>query len=162
MQPTADGPFRKGRFGYVEKEPDTRDEAVGSVYAQIDAIYRRAVARSRRINAPLTQVEHSLLGYIGAHTGCRATDIASDFSLNRSTVSRQLHALAELSLVRADDEEQGRRGRKLYVTPEGLRRLETSLSVHRKAVESRLEGWSETELRDFLAALQRFNEAPDR
>ena len=142
-------------------KPDARDEAVGSVYAQIDAIYRRAVARSRRINAPLTQVEHSLLAYIGAHPGCRATDIASAFSLNRSTVSRQLSALAGLKLVRTDEEDPGRRGRMLYVTREGMRRLETSLSIHRQAVQSRLEGWSEAELRDFLAALERFNAEPD-
>lgn len=151
-------PSREGRLEYVGKEQDARDDAVGSVYAQIDAIYRRAVARSRRINAPLTQVEHSLLAYIGAHPGCRATDIASAFSLNRSTVSRQLHALAELKLVTA--EEPGGRGRMLYVTGEGMRRLETSLSVHRQAVQSRLEGWSETELRDFLSALERFNREP--
>ncbi|MCC3277689.1 MULTISPECIES: MarR family winged helix-turn-helix transcriptional regulator [unclassified Arthrobacter] len=144
------------------KKQETQDDPVDSVYDEIEAIYRRALARSRRINAPLTQVEHSLLSFIGAHPGCRATDIASAFSLNRSTVSRQLHALADLSLVTAGEEEQGqgRRGRMLYVTDEGLRRLETSLSVQRSAVKSRLRGWSQAELQDFLAALKRFNEEP--
>ena len=136
---------------------------MGSVYQQIDTIYRRAVARSRRINAPLTQVEHSLLAFIGGNPGCRATDIASAFSLNRSTVSRQLHALADLGLVTAgdDDDASGRRGRALYVTEEGADRLQRSLAIHREAVRTRLNGWSEPELRDFAAALERFNAVDD-
>ena len=140
----------------------SRDTAVGSVYEQIDAIYRRAVARSRRINAPLTQVEQSLLAFIGANPGCRATDIAAAFSLNRSTVSRQLHDLAELGLVKAsDDDGQGRRGRALFTTDEGADRLNRSLAIHREAVRTRLEGWTEPELLDFAAALERFNSGPD-
>ena len=140
-----------------------RDTAVGSVYEQIDAIYQRAVARSRRINAPLTAVEQSLLSYIGRNPGCLATDIASAFSLNRSTVSRQLHDLAALGLVTAgdDDDGQARRGRPLHVTEEGADRLERSLAIHREAVRSRLDGWSESELRDFAAALERFNSVTD-
>ena len=137
---------------------------MGSIYDQIDAIYQRAVARSRRINAPLTQVEQSLLSYIGRNPGCRATDIAAAFSLNRSTVSRQLHALGDLGLVAAgedDDDGQARRGRPLHVTGEGADRLERSLAIHREAVRSRLDGWSEAELRDFAAALERFNSGMD-
>lgn len=136
---------------------------MGSVYDQIDAIYRRAVARSRRINAPLTQVEQSLLAFIGSNPGCRATDIASAFSLNRSTVSRQVHALAELGLVMEGDDadSQPRRGRALSVTEEGADRLNRSLAIHREAVRNRLDGWSESELRDFAAALERFNSVRD-
>ncbi|WP_146361463.1 MarR family winged helix-turn-helix transcriptional regulator [Arthrobacter yangruifuii] len=147
----------------MAQQQGSSENPVGGVYDQIDTIYRRAVARSRRINAPLTQVEHSLLAYIGGHPGCRATDIAADFSLNRSTVSRQLRELAALGLVsaREEDQGQGRRGRILHVTDEGARRLERSLAVHREAVRSRLEGWSEAEVRDFLAALQRFNAGSD-
>ncbi|MDN3482827.1 MarR family winged helix-turn-helix transcriptional regulator [Arthrobacter sp. APC 3897] len=145
----------------MEQQDKSRDTAVGNVYDQIDAIYRRAVARSRRINAPLTQVEQSLLAFIGSNPGCRATDIASAFSLNRSTVSRQVHALAELGLVIEGDDgdSQQRRGRALSVTEEGADRLKRSLAIHREAVRNRLEGWSEAELRDFAAALERFNSA---
>ncbi|MBO0895861.1 MULTISPECIES: MarR family winged helix-turn-helix transcriptional regulator [Arthrobacter] len=146
----------------MAQQDRSRDIAVGSVYDQIDAIYRRAVARSRRINAPLTQVEQSLLAFIGGNPGCRATDIASAFSLNRSTVSRQIHALAELGLVvEGDSDSQPRRGRALSVTEEGADRLKRSLAIHREAVRNRLDGWSEAELRDFAAALERFNGAKD-
>ncbi len=147
----------------MAQQEQSRDIAVGSVYDQIDAIYRRAVARSRRINAPLTQVEQSLLAFIGSNPGCRATDIASAFSLNRSTVSRQLHALAELGLVVEGDDgdSQPRRGRALSVTNEGADRLKRSLAIHREAVRHRLDGWTESELRDFAAALERFNSAED-
>lgn len=147
----------------MTQQDKSRDTAVGSVYDQIDEIYQRAVARSRRINAPLTAVEQSLLSHIGRNPGCLATDIASAFSLNRSTVSRQLHALADLGLVAAGEDDDGpaRRGRPLHVTEEGADRLERSLAIHREAVRSRLAGWSESELRDFAAALERFNSATD-
>ncbi|MET4062013.1 DNA-binding MarR family transcriptional regulator [Arthrobacter sp. UYP6] len=145
------------------QQDKSRDTAIGSVYDQIDAIYRRAVARSRRINAPLSQVEQSLLAFIGSNPGCRATDIASAFSLNRSTVSRQVHALADLGLVVEGDDgdHQPRRGRALSVTDEGADRLKRSLAIHREAVRNRLDGWSEPELKDFAAALERFNAAKD-
>ena len=147
----------------MAQQEQFRDIAVESVYDQIDAIYRRAVARSRRINAPLTQVEQSLLAFIGSNPGCRATDIASAFALNRSTVSRQVHALAQLGLVVEGDDgdSQPRRGRALSVTEEGADRLKRSLAIHREAVRNRLDGWTESELKDFAAALERFNAAKD-
>lgn len=147
----------------MAQQEQSRDIAVESVYDQIDAIYRRAVARSRRINAPLTQVEQSLLAFIGSNPGCRATDIASAFALNRSTVSRQVHALAQLGLVVEGDDgdSQPRRGRALSVTEEGADRLKRSLAIHREAVRNRLDGWTESELKDFAAALERFNAAKD-
>lgn len=147
----------------MTQQDESRDTAIGSVYDQIEAIYQRAVARSRRINAPLTAVEQSLLSYIGRNPGCRATDIASAFSLNRSTVSRQLHALGDLGLVIEgdDDDGQARRGRPLQVTEEGADRLDRSLAIHREAVRARLDGWSESELRHFAAALDRFNSGQD-
>lgn len=96
--------------------------------------------------------------FIADTPGTRATDIAEAFSLNRSTVSRQVGTLLELGYAAYDDAEAGR-GRVLKLTAEGRRRLQDSAAVHRAAVIDRLDGWSEERISSFAAALQRCNVA---
>ncbi|RKR76708.1 MarR family transcriptional regulator, partial [Frondihabitans australicus] len=82
----------------------TRDERMEAVYAQMEAISRRAVARNRRTSAPLTVVQHTLLTFIASTPACRSIDIAQALRLNRSTISRQVGDLLELGLVEIGDD----------------------------------------------------------
>lgn len=143
----------------MTKQSAERDRSVGIVYDGIAAITRRAAARSRRLAAPLSFVEHSLLSFIGTTPGCRATDVAASFHLNRSTVSRQVAALFALDLVEyaADDASPGR-GRVLQMTEHGRAQLQASADVQREALQARLSGWSDGDIDKFAAMLSRFNE----
>lgn len=142
---------------------------IDDVYEQLERVSRRAVARARRRSAPLTFVEHSLLDVIEAEPGRRAIDIAAEFSLNRSTVSRQLAHLVELGLIVADgpvddvSAEAGghdaRRGQRLSVTPAGRDLLARSVDANRAALADRLRGWHETEVDALAASLRRLNSA---
>ncbi|WP_082634149.1 MarR family winged helix-turn-helix transcriptional regulator [Arthrobacter alpinus] len=80
-------------------EPTVRESDIEAVFGQLREISRRSTARSRSIETTLTFVEDSLLRFIAASDGARATDIASAFALNRSTVSRQINTLITMGLV---------------------------------------------------------------
>lgn len=138
------------------------DETTGidDVYAELERVSRRAVARARHRSAPLSFVEHSLVTFIATHPGCRAVDIAADFSLNRSTVSRQLAGLVELGLVAPVDGADGaRRGQVLALTPRGDELLARSVDANRAALAERLEGWRPEEVAELAASLHRLNTA---
>ncbi|MBD8141502.1 MULTISPECIES: MarR family winged helix-turn-helix transcriptional regulator [Frigoribacterium] len=134
---------------------------IDTVYSELETVSRRAVARARHKSAPLSFVEHSLVTFIATHPGCRATDIAADFGLNRSTVSRQLGGLVELGLVEpgAGAAVEGRRGQALTLTARGRDLLARSVDANRSALADRLEGWTAAEVDALAAALHRLNSA---
>jgi DNA-binding MarR family transcriptional regulator len=134
---------------------------IDTVYSELETVSRRAVARARHKSAPLSFVEHSLVTFIAAHPGCRATDIAADFGLNRSTVSRQLGGLVELGLVEPGEggAVEGRRGQALALTARGRELLARSVDANRSALADRLEGWTAAEVDALAAALHRLNSA---
>jgi DNA-binding MarR family transcriptional regulator len=141
---------------------ERRSDGINAVYSEMETLSRRAVARTRRMSAPLSFVEHSLLTFIGTTPGCRATDIAADFQLNRSTISRQLNTLGELGLVEyAPQEDDAGRGRVLRLTERGRQLRERSVEAQRNVVTSRLQEWSEEDIAAFAAALARFNAGPE-
>ncbi|QXQ10117.1 MarR family winged helix-turn-helix transcriptional regulator [Paeniglutamicibacter sp. Y32M11] len=140
---------------------DQRDADIQAVYNHMQVITRRANARSRHLAEPLTFVEHSLLRFIADTPGVRAIDIAEAFSLNRSTVSRQVATLIELGLANYDETDAGR-GRVLVLTDHGHQQLATSAQVHREVVTDRLAGWSDQEIASFAEALIRYNDADSK
>ncbi|MBF4600321.1 winged helix-turn-helix transcriptional regulator [Frigoribacterium sp. VKM Ac-1396] len=140
-------------------------QGIDTVYSELETVSRRAVARARHKSAPLSFVEHSLVTFIAANPGCRATDIAADFGLNRSTVSRQLGGLVELGLVEPGAAAVGtaggeaRRGQALALTDRGRELLARSVDANRSALADRLAGWTAAEVDALAAALHRLNSA---
>ncbi|MCU1574230.1 MAG: hypothetical protein JWO93_2312 [Micrococcaceae bacterium] len=143
------------------QDNEKRTEDIDAVYNQMEVISRRAVARTRRMSAPLSFVEHSLLVFIDTTPGCRATDIAADLQLNRSTISRQLTTLTDLGLVEYTSGNDAGRRRALRLTERGRQLRERSVEAQRGVVTSRLEEWSVEEIASFAAALARFNAGPE-
>ncbi len=142
----------------MPKQSVARARNVATVFDELTAITRRTAARFRRGAAPLSFVDHSMLSFIVHTPRCRATDIAAGFHLNRSTVSRQLAELLELGLVDyAPEDGLPGRGRVLQVTPEGRQQLANSAEAQRRALQQRLEDWSDAEIAALAELLTRFN-----
>ena len=137
----------------------SRDVDIQAVFGHLQEVTRRATARSRRLNEPLTFVEYSLIRFIEATPRTRATDIAAAFALNRSTVSRQVNTLIDLGLVRyvEHDDEPGR-GRVLDLTDHGRAQLATAVEAQQTAIRDRVQGWTDDEVSAFAASLARFND----
>ena len=134
-----------------------RGTSIARVQEELTTIARRGTARVRRENEALSFVDQSLLSYIGANPGCRAVDIAAHFQHNRSTVSRQLGALAEFGLIAAGDAASGR-GQALRLTEQGEEAIRASSQTVLTALTDRLSGWSPDEIEAFARMLERYND----
>ncbi len=144
--------------GMAARDPENADRsaAVERIQSELTTIARRGTARVRREDETLSFVDQSLLSFIRANPGCRAVDIAGHFQLNRSTVSRQLGALAEFGLIAGADADSGR-GHALAVTDRGRELLDRAAGSVRAALDERLTGWSADELVLFAGMLSRYN-----
>ncbi|MDV6277783.1 MarR family transcriptional regulator [Rhodococcus erythropolis] len=133
--------------------PDTglRLDDITTILQELALISRRG--RARAAAGRLSLVDHTLLTAIQSSGPCRAVDLAREFGLSRSTVSRQLAALIDGGLVEYADG-----GEKiLTLTDEGAGLVNVSLDVHRDALSARVENWTSTEIHNFARALHRFN-----
>ena len=139
-----------------------RDSWIARVQEELTTVARRGTARVRRESEALSFVDQSLLSYIATNPGCRAVDIAAHFQHNRSTVSRQLGALAEFGLVTASDADSARgRGQALHLTEAGEATIRSSSETVLTALTERLGGWSADEIEAFARMLERYNVIPD-
>ncbi|MER7035279.1 MarR family transcriptional regulator, partial [Streptomyces albidoflavus] len=76
-----------------------REESLDVIQRELTAFARRARATAARLHPDLPLVSYTLLAHIDYRQGCRATDLAAHYMLDKSTVSRQVAALEKLGLV---------------------------------------------------------------
>jgi DNA-binding MarR family transcriptional regulator len=79
--------------------------------------------------------------------------------LDKSTVSRHIDALLRARLLRRGDEQPGRRGYILNLTPLGRHHLDLAASRVRSRLTSWLADWDESEIENFTGLFVRFNES---
>ena len=138
--------------------PEARTTAAAEIVHELVLISRRGVADVRSFDARVSLAEQSILLHIAINPGCRSTDIAAEFALNRSTVSRQLGDLIRLGLVVESGDAPGR-GRPLTLSDEGWNHYNAALRSLQVGVDRRLAEWTDTDVGAFAEALARFNRA---
>ncbi|MFF1356597.1 MarR family winged helix-turn-helix transcriptional regulator [Streptomyces sp. NPDC058297] len=118
---------------------------------------RRARALAGRMHPELSLVSYTLLSHLEEKGGCRATDLASHYALDKSTVSRQVSALERAGLVmrRVDPDDQ--RVQVLHPTEAGSDILAQVTVSRRQAFQERLGDWPEEDLVRFADYLLRYN-----
>ncbi|MEV5509216.1 MarR family transcriptional regulator [Streptomyces orinoci] len=136
--------------------PD-RTDSLETIQRELTKFARRARATAARMHPELSLVSYTLLTHLQDQQGCRATDLAAHYLLDKSTVSRQVAALEQLGLVerRVDPEDQ--RVQVLHLTEHGTRTLEQVTASRRTAFQQRLADWDEEDLARFAAYLLRYN-----
>lgn len=131
-----------------------RDGAIETIRWELTAFARRARAMAERIHPDLPLVSYSLLAHLEETGGCRATDLASYFLLDKSTVSRQVGSLERLGLVERHAEG---RVQVLRPTEAGRELLRETARRRQQAFRARLDTWSDEDLERFAAYLVRYN-----
>jgi DNA-binding MarR family transcriptional regulator len=134
-----------------------RDESVETIQREMAAFARRARAAATRIHPELSLVAYTLLAHLEDHQGCRVTDLAAEFSLDKSTVSRQIAGLEGLGFVERRPDPRDNRVQVLRPTTAGAEVLATATAARRAAFRQRLTGWDEADLKRFAAYLTRYN-----
>ncbi|MER6404395.1 MarR family winged helix-turn-helix transcriptional regulator [Streptomyces viridosporus] len=132
-------------------------EAVEVIQREMTVFARRARASAGRMHPELSLVSYTLLGHLETSGGCRATDLAAHYALDKSTVSRQVAALERSGLVerRADPEDQ--RVQVVRLTQAGRHVLARVTESRRAAFAERLADWPEEDLRRFAGYLEHYN-----
>ncbi|MFI6932906.1 MarR family winged helix-turn-helix transcriptional regulator [Streptomyces sp. NPDC050287] len=133
------------------------EAAVETIQREMTAFARRARASAGRMHPELSLVSYTLLGHLEESGGCRATDLAAHYALDKSTVSRQVTALDRAGLVERRRDPEDHRVHVLHLTEAGRRILAQVTVSRRAAVKERLVDWAEEDLQRFAAYLVRYN-----
>ncbi|MEV5355364.1 MarR family winged helix-turn-helix transcriptional regulator [Streptomyces sp. NPDC052693] len=132
-------------------------DAVETIQRELTVFARRARAAAGRLHPELSLVSYTLLGHLAESGGCRATDLAAHYALDKSTVSRQVAALERAGLVGRRPDPRDHRVQVLEPTPAGRRVLARVTESRRAAFRERLAHWPEEDLARFAAYLVRYN-----
>jgi DNA-binding MarR family transcriptional regulator len=142
-----------------------RAELLGDLEHEVGVMVRRIrrviADRARAVHPDLAASSYLMLTFVADNGPVRASEIADQFAIDKSAISRQLAHLTELGLLeRASDPEDGR-AMLVSASDDGRRRLADVAQHRRKWLDERLGEWSETDLTDFVAALGSYNRALD-
>lgn len=133
------------------------DAAVETIQREMTSFARRARASAGRMHPELSLVSYTLLGHLEERGGCRATDLASHYALDKSTVSRQVGALERAGLIERRLDPEDARVQVLHLTGAGEEILAQVTRSRRAAFRERLADWPEDDLVRFAAYLERYN-----
>ncbi len=120
-------------------------------------ISRRGIADARRSETPLSMTDQSIVGFIADGDGVRSIDVAHEFRLNRSTVSRQIAGLVRLGLVREVTDSAGR-GRPLELTEAGEAAYRETFGILQAVIDEQIADWTGPEVARFAHDLVRFTD----
>jgi DNA-binding MarR family transcriptional regulator len=139
-----------------------RETALEDLYQGLTTLARRARDVGDQLHPGLSLVAYTLLAQVDATPGMRAADLAAHFSLDKSTLSRQLEQLTSAGLLRRDGEQPGRRGYVLTLTDAGRQHLDAAGQAVRDRLAARLTGWDDRDIATFAQLVTRFNQGADR
>lgn len=150
-------------------------DAVETIQREMTVFARRARAAAGRLHPELSLVSYTLLGHLeeqeererggdgdgdgngGEVGGCRATDLAAHYALDKSTVSRQVAALERAALIERRQAPDDHRVQFLQLTDAGRRILAQVTESRRAAFRERLAQWPGEDLERFAEYLARYN-----
>jgi DNA-binding MarR family transcriptional regulator len=135
-------------------------DAVETIQREMSVFARRARAAAGRMHPELSLVSYTLLGHLEESDGCRATDLAAHYALDKSTVSRQVSALERAGLVARRPDADDQRVQALHLTEAGRRILAQVTHRRRAAFRERLAHWPAQDLERFADYLVRYNTSP--
>ncbi|MFF1548447.1 MarR family winged helix-turn-helix transcriptional regulator [Streptomyces sp. NPDC058291] len=135
-------------------------DAVETIQREMTSFARRARASAGRLHPELSLVSYTLLGHLEESDGCRATDLAAHYALDKSTVSRQVAALERADLIARRQDPEDHRVQVLHLTEAGRRILAQVTESRRAAFHERLAAWPAADLERFAEYLVRYNAWP--
>ncbi|MDQ0711219.1 DNA-binding MarR family transcriptional regulator [Streptomyces luteogriseus] len=135
-------------------------DAVETIQREMTVFARRARAAAGRMHPELSLVSYTLLGHLEEVGGCRATDLAAHYALDKSTVSRQVAALERAGLIERRPDTTDQRVQVLHLTQAGRHILAQVTESRRAAFRERLADWPAEDLSRFADFLVRYNAWP--
>jgi DNA-binding MarR family transcriptional regulator len=136
---------------------DARESSLDIVQRELTAFARRARATAARMHPELSLVSYTILAHLEERQGCRATDLAAHYLLDKSTVSRQVAALEKLGFIERRLDEDDHRVQLLHLAPGGAEILASARTSRQESIRVRLAAWDPEDLARFAGYLVRYN-----
>lgn len=137
-------------------------ETLRAVEDELTALLRRGRALSweiaREVHPNLEPNAYGLLLWLRRSGSIRLTDLAVRLGIGKGTLSRQIHGLEGLGLVRRDPDPDDRRAALISLTEEGTRRFDTARAARLGQIRRTMESWPRRDVAEFARLLHRFNE----
>jgi DNA-binding MarR family transcriptional regulator len=138
-----------------------REALIEDLYLQLNALIRRSRELSNDLHPGLSLVGFTFLSMVEMNPAMKASDLAGQLGLDKSTVSRQLNQLFDAGLLDREGGRPGRRGDPLSLTQAGRRSLAADANRVRGRMTNWLEKWEDRDLADLASLLARFNSSVD-
>jgi DNA-binding MarR family transcriptional regulator len=135
-----------------------RESSLETVQRELTAFARRARASAARMHPELSLVSYTILAHLEEQQGCRATDLAAHYLLDKSTVSRQVATLEKHGFIERRVDDTDHRVQVLHLAPGGIEILAAARLTRQKSVQERLEAWEADDLTRFAGYLVRYNQ----
>ncbi|WUH92159.1 MarR family transcriptional regulator [Streptomyces sp. NBC_00433] len=134
-----------------------RESSLDTVQRELTAFARRARATAARMHPELSLVAYTILAHLEEQQGCRATDLAAHYLLDKSTVSRQVASLEKLGFIERRVDESDHRVQVLHLAPGGIEILAAARARRQESIQARLSDWDPEDLERFARYLVRYN-----
>ncbi|SEG43249.1 transcriptional regulator, MarR family [Actinacidiphila yanglinensis] len=128
-----------------------------TIQRELTAFARRARATAARMHPELSLVAYTILAHLEEQQGCRATDLAAHYLLDKSTVSRQVAALERDGFLERRTDPTDHRVQVLHLAPRGVRSLAAARVRRQETFKERLAAWDPADLARFADYLVRYN-----
>jgi DNA-binding MarR family transcriptional regulator len=143
-----------------------REGQVDRLEEQLALFHRRSRRFLRsfatRVHPDMDASTYAVLLVIAQAAPLRLNELAEEFGLDKSTMSRHVSTLIQLGLVQRDPDPLDGRAFLLRPSPDGQSRLASATAARRDEWRGRLDGWSTAELTEFVVGLTRLNSDLDR
>ena len=138
-----------------------REQELDSLEEQVSVFHRRSRRFLRtfatRVHPGIDASTYGVLLVIAQAGPMRLNDLAEEFGLDKSTMSRHVSTLIRLCLVQRDPDPVDGRAFLLKTTPDGQHRLAAVTDARHAEWRGRLDRWDTAELTAFVTGLTRLN-----
>jgi DNA-binding MarR family transcriptional regulator len=144
----------------------SRAEELGRLEQEVGVLIRRVKRvigeRARALHPDLQPASYLMLSYLTTEGPQRSSVLAERFGVDKGAISRQVQHLVDLGLLERTPDPSDGRATLVSASPDAVRRMEAVLHDRRRWLDEQLGGWSESDLREFVDGLARYNTALDR
>ena len=143
----------------------SRADELGRLEQEVGVLIRRIKRvigeRARAVHPDLQPASYLMLTYLAAEGPQRSSVMSERLNVDKGAISRQVQHLCELGLLEREPDPDDGRAMLISASPDAVRRMQGVDRDRRRWLEQRLTGWTESDLRGFVAALTRYNAALD-
>ncbi|HEX3932167.1 MAG TPA: MarR family winged helix-turn-helix transcriptional regulator [Nocardioides sp.] len=143
----------------------SRPDELGRLEQEVGVLIRRVKRvigeRARAVHPDLQPASYLMLTYLAAEGPRRSSVLSERFNVDKGAISRQVQHLCDLGLLDREPDPVDGRAALVSASADAVRRMEAVDRDRRRWLEEQLAGWSEADLREFVASLSRYNEALD-